>query len=313
MIRIEKYNSNYSNQWNDFIKKSKNGIFLFDRNFMEYHSDRFKDCSFLFFDDDKLIAILPANIKGNVLFSHQGLTYGGFITDSNMKQYKMNECFGLLLEYMASNNILKLIYKPLPYIYTKIPSEEAMYALFLNNANLLWIKPATVIDLSNPCKMPKGKKAQISRAKREGVIIENSCDFVQFINLENEVLKKYHNTKAVHNAQELELLKSFFNDEIQLFIAKHNGEVIAAALLFVYNDVVHTQYLAANEKAREIGALDFLIATLIDKYRNEKRYFDFGTSTEANEKILNTGLIAQKEGFGGRSVAYYCWEVNINE
>lgn len=313
MIKVYKYNTAYKELWNNFVKNSKNGIFMFDRNFMEYHSDRFVDNSLLFFDDDELLALFPANIKNNTIYSHQGLTYGGFITDSKMKQHKMNDCFNSLVEYMKLNKITKLIYKSLPHIYHLQPAEEELYSLFLNNAKLLWAKPATVYQYSNPFKMPKGRKAQISRAKREGVVIEKSNDFNTFIDLENEVLKLHHNAKTVHTAEELKLLKSRFENNIRLYVAKYDNELIAGALLFIYDGVVHTQYLGANDKAREIGALDLLIKTLIDKYSSTHKYFDFGTSVERDEKVLNTGLVSQKEGFGARSIGYYCWELDLNE
>ena len=83
---------------------------MFDRDYMDYHSDRFEDNSLMFFDDsEKLIALLPANLRGDILYSHQGLTYGGFLTDENMKQEKMLICFNTLKEYMKNNAINKLI------------------------------------------------------------------------------------------------------------------------------------------------------------------------------------------------------------
>ena len=81
--------------------------------------------------------------------------------------------------------------------------------------------------------------------------------------------------------------------------------------MFIYDDLVHTQYLAANEKAREIGALDLLIKTLMDEFTKSKKYFDFRISTENNGQYLNGGLIAQKEGFGGRSIVHNVYELNL--
>ena len=311
MIRIAKYKKEDKDIWNNFIHNSKNGIFMFQRNFMDYHSDRFVDNSLLFYDEkDNLVALLPANIKNNVLYSHQGLTYGGFITDNNIKQHKMLKCFESLKTYMQEKNISQLVYKTIPHIYHKLPSEEDLYALYVNNAYLLKIEPSTTIFLASPCKMTKGRKAQISRARREGVTVEESNDFKKFIELENEVLKENHNTKAVHTGEELELLNSRFPENIKLFVAKYNNEIVAGALLFIYNEVVHTQYLAANDKAREIGALDLIINELINKYKNSKKYFDFGISTEDNGRYLNEGLISQKEGFGGRTTAYKTFTLN---
>jgi hypothetical protein len=38
--------------------------------------ERFQDYSLLNFEEDKLIAVLPANRVGDTVYSHQGLTYG---------------------------------------------------------------------------------------------------------------------------------------------------------------------------------------------------------------------------------------------
>lgn len=312
MITIKPYLSENKAIWNEFIKNSKNGIFMFNRNFMEYHSARFIDNSLMFFDNDNLIAVLPMNIRDKVLYSHQGLTYGGFITDEKMKQHKMLECFEALKQYMQANNIEKLIYKTIPHIYHKTPAEEDLYALFKNDAKLLKLEPSTTIYLKNPCKMPKGRKAQISRAKREGVEIQESKNFKTFIDLENKILAEYHDTKAVHTAEELELLHSKFPEQIKLYIASLNNEMIAGTLIFEYENVVHTQYMASNKISREIGGLDLLIKTLIDKYQNTKTYFDFGISTENNGQFLNEGLISQKEGFGGRTIAYDIYELEVS-
>lgn len=311
MYRIVKYSIVDKALWNSFVKNSKNGIFMFDRDFMEYHSDRFVDNSLMFYDEkDNLVALMPANIKDNVLYSHQGLTYGGFIINKDMKQHKMLKCFESLKTYMQEKNISQLVYKTIPHIYHKLPSEEDLYALYFNNAHLLKIEPSTTIFLASPCKMTKGRKAQVSRAKREGAVVQESNDFKAFIELENKVLKENHNVKAVHTGEELELLNSRFSDNIKLFVAKYNNEIIAGALLFIYDEVVHTQYLAANDKAREIGALDLIINELINKYKNSKKYFDFGISTEDNGQYLNEGLISQKESFGGRTTCNLVWELN---
>lgn len=311
MLRVCEYSPDYKNEWNEFVKNSKNNLFMFNRNFMEYHSDRFIDNSLMFFENDELLAIIPISRHNDELRSHGGLTYGGFIANERMKQHKMITCFELLKDYMQKNNFKRLIYKATPYIYHTLANDEDLYALYKVGAKILKLEPSSTIFLNNPIKMPKGRKAQISRAKREGVVVEQSLDFENFINLENSILEKHHNTKAVHTAEELKLLNSRFENEIQLWVAKYKNEIIAATLLFVYENVVHTQYMAANDTAREIGALDLLIKTLIDKFATNKMYFDFGISTEDNGKHLNEGLISQKEGFGGRTVCYQTWEIGI--
>ena len=314
MITVVRYKEQDQILWNKFNAESKNSLFMFDRKYMDYHKDRFKDHSLMFYEEDKLLAILPMNEIGNELVSHGGLTYGGFITDIKMKQHTMNDCFTALIDYAKTEGFEKIYYKILPHIYHEQPAEEDRYSLFINEAKIARVETATVINLKKPLKMPKGRKAQISRAKREGVIIEerNSLeDFEEFISLENKVLREHHDTKAVHTGAELKLLYDNFPDSIHLYVALYKNQVIAGTVVYEYRDVVHTQYMAANDEARIIGALDLTISTVIEKYKDTKKWLDFGISTEHGKLYLNEGLCSQKESFGGRTGTYEIWEINL--
>lgn len=314
MIEIQRYSDNKKDIWNQFNKQSKNYLFMFDRNYMDYHQDRFLDHSLLFYDDEKLIALLPMSEHGDVLISHGGLTYGGFITNEKMKQHTMNDCFHELIEYCKRLGLKSIRYKCIPHIYHNQPAEEDKFALFANSAKLETVDVSTYVNLSNPLKMPKGRKAQISRAKRENVIIEElTCleDFNNFIDLENEVLSERHDTHAAHTGSELKMLYDRFPENIHLFGAKKDGELIAGTVIYEYDSVIHTQYMAANDEARAIGALDLAVATVIEKYKENKKWLDFGISTEHGKIYLNEGLCSQKEGFGGRTGIYEIWELNV--
>ena len=100
MIKVQLYTEEYKSIWNNFIKIAKNGSFLFDREFMEYHSNRFTDYSLIITDHDIVIAVVPANIKNETVYSHQGLTYGGFIVTSDIKMPKLLEAFMLTLYFI---------------------------------------------------------------------------------------------------------------------------------------------------------------------------------------------------------------------
>lgn len=312
MIEIKRYKDADAEQWNKFNSESKNSLFMFDRKYMDYHRDRFTDHSLMFYEDDKLIALLPMSEHEDMLISHGGLTYGGFITDKKMKQHVMMDCFEKLIEYVKENKFRSIRYKCIPHIYHNQAAEEDRFALFANNAELVTVDVSTYLNLMNPLKMPKGRKAQISRARREGVVIEELMaleDFKTFIALENEVLTERHGVHAVHTGEELKLLHDRFPENIHLFAAKKNNSMIAGTLVYEYEQVVHTQYMAANEEARTVGALDLAVATVIEKYQNNKMWLDFGISTEHGKIYLNEGLCSQKEGFGGRTGVYEIWEI----
>lgn len=314
MVSIIRYTENSKHSWNKFNSFAKNPLFMFDREYMDYHKDRFCDHSLMFYHDDELIAILPMNEDDKTLVSHGGLSYGGFITGHNMKQHLMNECFEALIDYAVTNGFKSILYKCIPHIYHEQPAEEDRYSLFLYNASLKKIEPSTVINLKYPLKMAKGRKAQISRAKREGVVIRELTDeedFNQFISLENEILMARHNTKAVHTGAELALLYSRFPSCIHLCGGFLDNNLISGAVIFEYKQLLHTQYMAANNIARQIGALDLVIYTLIEKYKKEKLWLDFGISSENGGLYLNEGLISQKEGFGGRTCTYETWSLSL--
>ncbi|MEY8767058.1 GNAT family N-acetyltransferase [Francisella philomiragia] len=308
------YNLEKKHEWDLFVKNAKNSHFMFYRDYMEYHSDRFDDMSLMFYDDkNNLSALFPANKRNNVLCSHQGLTFGGFIIGKDMKQKKLLDCFELLKEFANKESLVKVVYKALPTIYHQIPSQEDLYGLFINDANLVRLDSSSCLDLSENFKLPKGRKASISKARRESVYIEESNDFSAFIELENKVLQSQHNSQAVHSGEELSLLKERFPENIKLYVAKTKENLlVAGALLFIWKDIVHTQYLANDFVGRELGALDLLIKELIDEYRNKcYKYFNFGISNEDSGRYLNEGLVAQKESFGARTIVFSQYEIKV--
>lgn len=314
MIAVRRYAPEDVELWNRFNRAAKNGLFMFDRGYMDYHKDRFADHSLLFYDEDELVAVLPGCERDGRLLSHGGLTYGGFLTGDRMKQHTMNDCFDALVEYGRERGWTNIVYKAVPHIYHRQPAEEDRYALFAHGARLATVDASTYLNLSEPLKMPKGRKAQISRAKREGVeirVLTEQADYDAFIELENEVLSARHNTHAVHTSAELKLLHDRFPENIHLFGAVKEDKLIAGTVVYEYERVVHTQYMAANEEARQIGALDLAVSTVIERYRDSKRWLDFGISTEHGRIYLNEGLIAQKEGFGGRTGVYEIWELAL--
>lgn len=314
MITIKKYEKNDRETWDDFCKNSKNPLFMFERNFMEYHQQRFVDHSLLFYHMDELIALLPMNENEGALYSHAGLTYGGFISNTKMKQSLMDECFDALIEYAQKNRFSSILYKAVPHIFHEQPAEEDRYAMFRHGAQIVKIEPATVVNLKEPLKMPKGRKAQISRAKREGVNVRelfDEDDYYAFMELENSVLSEHHGARAVHSGEEMYLLYSRFPKNIHLYGAFLDGEMIAGSVLYEYGQMVHTTYLAANDTARTIGALDLTIFTMMERFKESKLWFDFGISSENGGQLLNEGLIAQKEGFGGRTNIYDTWLIQL--
>ncbi len=311
-MKIINYSKEYKNQWNDFVKKAKNSHFFFLRDYMEYHSDRFNDNSLLILDDkEKIMSLLPANRNENTLYSHQGLTFGGFIVDDKMKTETMLEIFEILKIFLKEADIEKLIYKCIPYIYHIKPSEEDRYALFRNDAKLIRRDVSSTIDLTEQIRYSKGRKWTVNKAKKENIEVIYSEDYDVFWNLLSSVLESNHEAKPVHSLEEIKSLVKKFPKNIKLYLAKKGDTVVSGALIYENENIVHTQYLANSELGRETSALDLLIDYLIKEIYKNKKYFDFGISNENAGQYLNMGLIAQKEGFGARAVVQDFYELEI--
>ncbi len=311
-MEIRRYRREDKELWNSFVSKARNATFLFDRNYMDYHADRFDDNSFMFYHKGKLKAVLPANVAGDTLYSHQGLTYGGLLLDKKATVEDVLECFDSLNSWLRENGISKVVYKALPWIYQQYPSEEDLYALTWKcKAQLISRNIASTIVIDNKLKFAESRKSGIRKALSLNIEVGESNDVDDFWHVLEDNLGNRYNAKPVHTSSEMKLLMSRFPNNIRLYVAKMNGEIVGGTLIYVTPQVVHTQYISASVEGKKHGALDLLFDYIINKVYANCRYFDFGKSTEQGGAYLNEPLIFQKEGFGGRGVCYdwYQWKL----
>ena len=310
---IVRYTPAQLSEWNTFVSKSKNATFLFDRRYMDYHADRFEDYSLMVYYKSELYALLPANRVADTLYSHQGLTYGGLLMTSDSKTAVVRDAFVAMNYFLRQEGICRVIYKPIPWIYASLPSEEDLFAL--NNVCKAQVSSrdvATVVMLSHRLPLSELRRRCVKKAWKAGVEIREAQDCSVFWPLLEANLKTRYNARPVHSLEEITLLKSRFPQQIRLFVACKDGRVIGGTLLYICARTIKTQYISANEEGRRVGALDLLFTTLLDKCsENGMEYFDFGTSNRPENDDLNDSLIFQKEGFGGRAVCYDTYEYSL--
>jgi hypothetical protein len=312
-IYLYRYDKDKKELWNNFVSKCKNESFMFNRDYMDYHSNIFQDNSLMFFQKNKLISVMPANIKDNVLVSHGGLTFGGILSDQDMTTSKMLKIFSLLLDYANQNNLQKIKYKAVPYIYHNVPAGEDLYALYRFNFKLTRRDISTCIYIGNRIEPSHMRKRVIKKSTKAGLNIRRCYDFGVFMAMLSKVLNDKYNVSPVHSTEEIKLLSSRFPDNIKLFGAYDKDQMIAGTIVYETSQVAHTQYLASSDEGKKVGALDAVIEYLVNEYYCSKKYFDFGISTEKNGIYLNEGLIHQKETFGGRAVVHDFYEYNNQE
>lgn len=315
MISLRRYTASDAPLWDAFVEGSKNGTFLFLRAYMDYHKDRFVDHSLVFVDEgNKVVALLPANEKDGELFSHQGLTYGGLILGAKAGTALVMECFARLVAYLDSNNISVLHYKQMPTIYHKAPSQDDDYALWRLGAEMEVCNIASTVELHPLTDVPveKCRRRRCRQAGKYGFTIQWDAPLNEIWPIITESLECHHQASPVHSLSEMEQLRDALPQYIRtLLVKRDDGSNAAGAVLYVSDGVVHVQYAHATMQGYEEHVMDYLYFELMSYYANDGRvrFFDFGTSNERQGRYVNLPLVAQKEGFGGRGVAYRQWRL----
>lgn len=312
MLEVKKYTQADKQDWDSLIRRSKNGTFLFCRDYMDYHADRFTDHSLMIYRKGKLEAVVPANRSGNTFYSHQGLTYGGLIQTTKLSAKDVLDTFEVINKTLQNDGIEEVIYKPNPLIYHKIPSQEDIYALFRINASKIACNLSSTIYQQNKISFIESRKSGLRKAIAANLNVVETNDFGLLWPILHQNLEQNHGVKPVHSLQEICYLHEKFPDNIKLFLVQKDGKTLAGTVIYLMDTVVHVQYISACEEGKFNGSLDLLFNELINKKYTSVPIFDFGQSTEESGNILNESLIFQKEGFGGRGVVYEIYKYNLN-
>ncbi len=307
---IQLYTSALQNDWNQFIRSSKNGTFLFDRRFMDYHSDRFTDYSLLIYRKSKLVAVLPAHRIGDELFAHKGLTYGELIVSKTLKFNRIAAIFQQILQHLDQQGITHLTLKLIPHIYHAYPAEESLYILHYLKAECIHCDLSSSIDLAHKLKLQSNRLEGVKKAQKHDLTIrkdKNLAAFWHTILIPN--LQRQHQAHPVHSAEEIQLLADRFPKNIVQYNVYQGEKLVGGTTLFITDKVVHTQYISANEQRQELGTLDYLFQHLITLFSTEKAYFDFGTSSTSQG--LNSGLLYWKNCFGARGIVSSTYKLTV--
>ena len=311
MYELKKYEPALKIEWDELIQKAKNGSFLFYRDYLEYHSDRYNECSFLFRKKNKTIAVIPGNTEDKTFYTHKFLTFGGMILSGEVNSSGLLQLFELLHLQLKQLGIKEVVYKPIPFIYHNQPAQEDLYVLYRFKADKIGCQLSSAIYQENSGTYGSLRRKGIKKALKAGIQVNESHSLHAFWELLNNNLRDKYKTNAVHSLDEINYLRMKFPESIKLFEATLNDKLMAGVLVYVYGRVCHAQYIAVSEEGRQNGALDYLMDILIREKFATTPVFDFGYSTENMGQYLNENLIFQKEGFGARGVVYEIYKYRL--
>lgn len=294
MYTVRQYQSSDFEIWNQFVATAKNATFLFHRNFMEYHNDRFEDFSLLIFHNKKLVALLPANKFENQVYSHQGLTYGGLLLQSNYSILKVEAIFEEIINYLQNKLVNLMTIKTIPFLYHNNSAYDLESILYKKQAVIVKREQGFGINYKLPLSIHKTKLKNFRKGHEHNFTITSNTNFKDFWNtVLIPRLREKHNAKPVHTLAEMELLASNFTDSIVQYCIFKESKLLAGITVFKTEKVIKSQYGATSDSGEKLRALDYLFIHLIEKYKNKGYdYFDMGVISG------NYSLLKQKEELG---------------
>lgn len=285
--------------WHNTLSQCKNATFLLERDFMDYHADRFTDHSLLIFDEKgEAVALLPAHERDGNWYSHQGLTYGGLLLHRSLKLSDALACWSAVVDYGRAQGWQALHYKSVPSFYHTSSTQEEEYALWMLQAECVRVDTAFVVEQGQALQLQTRRRRAVQKAEKMGIRIEKADDCSAFWQeiLTPNLLERF-GVQPVHSLAEIELLRQRFPDEILQFNAYLGTELLAGTTIFRTPRAAHAQYISANAQGRDTGAIDLLFYRLISEIFADLPFFSFGIANEAQGTRLNRGLMDWKEGF----------------
>jgi hypothetical protein len=285
--------------WNNFVGTAKNATFLFHRDFMEYHSDRFQDFSLLVFEEDKLVSIIPANCTEDKVYSHSGLTYGGFVLGKAVGENDFRMIYTAVVDFLKTEKKKQLVIKEMLSFYHQTETTNFADFFIEKGAEIINKKMNLAIDFKSDYTISKSKKKHYKRLQSESLVVKKEENFETFwAKVLTPLLNEKYNTKPLHSLSEITFLQQKFSHNIEQYSLYCDEEILAGITIFKTQNVVKSQYGATTEKGKKHRALDYLFIHLIEKFGKSFDYFDMGTIDNNSDLGYNEGLFNQKKELG---------------
>ncbi len=305
--QIVPYEPRWRAVWDEFVRRSRNGHFMLERGYMDYHADRFQDSSLLFFHEGRLAALLPAHRCNGELVSHEGLPFGGFVVGPSTVHRDLVSVFAALPAHLRDLGVGRLTYTPAPLCYHASPVEDDLYLLHRAGARCTSIKLSA--GFSGP--VPQHMSGQTRRAMRKAER-KLPCEFFEchevavFWGHLERFLEERRAARPVHTAGEMTLLKGRFPEHIRMFFARAGGEIVGGELVYLTSRVQRGQYSFRhrNDSTSVSRRLSLWLAVHPDYTRP---WIDLGTSVDPGTSEIDAPLFFSKENTGARGTVVQTW------
>ena len=316
-MEVKEFDDDKAKDWDSFVLYSSvNGTFLQTRNFLNYHpKDRFIDSSIMIYDGNKLAAVVPAceiiNEYGEKEFySHKGSTYGGIIV--GIKYYHAEALLEIVksLDMYVGKRFKSIVLKITADFHSRMRSDLLQYVLEHEDYSS-YSELNSYIDLYD---VPLNVRSYFDRNKNRNIKkcedndlsfrqISSNDDIASFYKLLGINLSKY-NLKPIHTLDEiLDFKNSRIPNNVKFYGVFKKEKMMAGGMMFIFDqaNTIHAQNLSADYRFNEYSPITYMYYKVIETAKSEGyRYLSWGISTEDKGKVLNLGLIKNKESYGSK-------------
>ena len=321
MITLKRFMETQSKQWEACIGNSNNGTLFHRRKFLNYHpKDRFEDHSLMAYKKDKLLSVFPAAVKiensKRFLVSHPGASMGSFVVPVNLSIADAMELGKILVKYTREQSFDGIRITLSPSLYQSRISNYMDFSFFKQGFTYAKRDITSVLFLENNIennlqKFRSSHRRAVRKAQESGVVVRRSEDYAAFYNILVQNLSIRHHVAPTHTLKELLEIKNRFPEDVNLFGAYLNNEMLAGAVNFIINEhVVLAFYISHQEKYQEYRSVNLLFYSIFNwAISKGLKIYDFGTFTVDEEP--NMGLGRFKENFGASGVFRDTVELNL--
>ena len=312
-LNVRLYTPSEKQKWDKFVlKESVNGTVLQSKRFLDYHRERFHDCSLILEKGTTMVGVVPACLieqDGKRIFSsHKGSTFGGIVIGKPFYNIENVEAIMDALEaYFVEQNYDEVWIKCTSDIFAYENSNLLQYYLF-QRGFFSFDEMSCYVDFQEYkeeiiTNFSSGRRRDYNYSLKAGLTFRRICsdaEIKEFYDILCANLVKHH-AKPVHSYEELLWFRvEILSEEAEFYGVFQEQQMIAGSMVFNFNNLtLHTQYLAADQTMLKCYPMNYLNASLITLARERGfRYMSFGTSNEDNGKVLNKSLAQFKEGFG---------------
>ena len=324
-ITVRKFTAKDTTAWDEFVERSNNGTIFHLRTFLSYHIDRkFKDHSLIFEKKGKMIGLFPAAIieekRENILHSHPGASFGGFIF-IKLSFEDADSIVKALENYCSQNKFHKIFFVHSPTIYHNKTNDTMEYLLHWYKYEVKEYYISSMIDIRNNKisleYLHSRKRRYIKNYlnnKEFAIKWENNFQHFYPILIKN---KKRHNIKPTHSLNELIKLNKILPNKLHLLLLYYKNELIGGTLNMIANkrcgivfyNMINFEYNHLQPATIQI----FESINWAKKYNLD--YLDLGVSQQPqieNPLTPHASLIYFKEQLGASAIIRNVFKKTIN-